>query len=140
MCERMCIVPAAMNSRPSLAEDQGCAGAIDRVYGIRPEARFHANGRYAALFAGLLRAADIPRWKICSDFAGALTNHKLLNAENTDLLTTGKVGPHLTAGKYAFGFSFFDDGAESGARHFRARWRRAGDERRFANLSAKRFM
>src|SRR4029077_18255418 len=36
-------------------------------------------------------------------FAGALMNHKLLNAEYTDLLTTGKVATPR-GGKYAFGF------------------------------------
>jgi CubicO group peptidase (beta-lactamase class C family) len=48
-------------------------------------------------------------------FARALMNHKLLNAEYTDLLTTGKVATER-GGKYAFGF--FDEGAESGTRHF----------------------
>ncbi len=42
-------------------------------------------------------------------------NHKLLDAEHTDLLTTGKVATPR-GGKYGFGF--FDDGGESGARHF----------------------
>jgi D-alanyl-D-alanine carboxypeptidase len=43
-------------------------------------------------------------------FANALTSHKLLNAENTKLLTTGKVeiGPNM---KYAYGFmESIDDG------------------------------
>jgi D-alanyl-D-alanine carboxypeptidase len=48
-------------------------------------------------------------------FAGALLSHKLLSAEYTDLLTTGKVATPR-GGKYAFGF--FDDGGETGARHF----------------------
>jgi D-alanyl-D-alanine carboxypeptidase len=48
-------------------------------------------------------------------FANALTNHKLLNAQNTELLTTGKVDTPR-GDKYAFGF--MDNGAGTGMRHF----------------------
>src|SRR5208282_2462362 len=48
-------------------------------------------------------------------FATALTNHKLLNVQNTDLLTTGKVETPVGE-KYAFGFSDFNPG--TAARHF----------------------
>jgi D-alanyl-D-alanine carboxypeptidase len=48
-------------------------------------------------------------------FANALANHKLLNAQHTDLLTTGKVDTPRGV-KYAFGF--MDDSAEGGPRHF----------------------
>jgi len=48
-------------------------------------------------------------------FANALTNHKLLNAQNTDLLTTGKVDTPR-GDKYAFGF--MDNGAGTAMRHF----------------------
>lgn len=48
-------------------------------------------------------------------FANALKNHKLLNAQYTELLTAGKVDTPMGA-KYAFGF--MDDSAESGLRHF----------------------
>lgn len=48
-------------------------------------------------------------------FANALTNHKLLNAQYADLLTTGKVDTPRGV-KYAFGF--MDDSAEGGPRHF----------------------
>jgi D-alanyl-D-alanine carboxypeptidase len=44
-------------------------------------------------------------------FAQALTSHKLLNAESTNLLTTGKVGP--PGRMYAYGF---EDEREDGAR------------------------
>jgi len=47
-------------------------------------------------------------------FANALTNHKLLNAQNTELLTTGKVDTPRGE-KYAFGF--MDIGAGT-LRHF----------------------
>jgi D-alanyl-D-alanine carboxypeptidase len=48
-------------------------------------------------------------------FANALTNHKLLNAQNTALLTTGKVDTPR-GDKYAFGF--MDNGAGTPMRHF----------------------
>jgi D-alanyl-D-alanine carboxypeptidase len=48
-------------------------------------------------------------------FANALGNHKLLNAQNTDLLTTGKVDTPRGS-KYAFGF--MDNAAGTAMRHF----------------------
>jgi D-alanyl-D-alanine carboxypeptidase len=48
-------------------------------------------------------------------FTNALTNHKLLNAQNTELLTTGKVDTPR-GDKYAFGF--MDNGAGTAMRHF----------------------
>src|SRR5271168_5243863 len=48
-------------------------------------------------------------------FANALTNHKLLNAQSTELLTTGKVDTPR-GDKYAFGF--MDNGAGTAMRHF----------------------
>jgi D-alanyl-D-alanine carboxypeptidase len=48
-------------------------------------------------------------------FANALTNHKLLNTQNTDLLTTGKVDTPR-GDKYAFGF--MDNGVGTSTRHF----------------------
>jgi D-alanyl-D-alanine carboxypeptidase len=48
-------------------------------------------------------------------FANALTNHKLLNAQNTDLLTAGKVDTPR-GNKYAFGF--MDNEAGTPMRHF----------------------
>jgi CubicO group peptidase (beta-lactamase class C family) len=105
--------PAAMNSTASLAEDQAVPGR-SIGYTAFGGGEVHANGdtlpyRGTSAGGGYSTVEDLQR------FAGALTNHKLLNAENTDLLTTGKVAtPH--GGKYAFGF--FDDGAENGVRHF----------------------
>jgi D-alanyl-D-alanine carboxypeptidase len=48
-------------------------------------------------------------------FANALTSHQLLNAQNTDLLTSGKVDTTRGA-KYAFGF--MDNDAGTAMRHF----------------------
>jgi CubicO group peptidase (beta-lactamase class C family) len=105
--------PAGMNSTGSLAEDENVP---DRSIGYTSfgGGELHANVdtlpyRGTSAGGGYSTVEDLQR------FAGALMNHQLLNPEYTDLLTTGKVAtPH--GGKYAFGF--FDDGAESGARHF----------------------
>ena len=105
--------PAGMSSTASLAEDENVPG---RSIGYTSFAggSVHSNVdtlpyRGTSAGGGYSTVEDLQR------FASALLNHRLLNAEYTDLLTTGKVDtPH--GGKYAFGF--FDDGAESGARHF----------------------
>jgi D-alanyl-D-alanine carboxypeptidase len=105
--------PAGMSSSGSLAEDENVpgrsigytsfgAGAVHSNRDTLPYRGTSAGGGYSTV-------EDLQR------FASALMNHKLLNAEYTDLLTTGKVATPR-GGKYAFGF--FDEGAESGARHF----------------------
>jgi CubicO group peptidase (beta-lactamase class C family) len=106
-------VPAGMSSSGSLAEDETVA---DRSIGYTSfgGSALHPNTdtlpyRGTSAGGGYSTVEDLQR------FAAALTGHKLLNAEYTDLLTTGKVATPR-GGKYAFGF--FDDGAESGARHF----------------------
>ena len=48
-------------------------------------------------------------------FANAVTNHKVLDARNTELLTTGKIATPRGV-KYAFGF--MDDDADAAFRHF----------------------
>ena len=48
-------------------------------------------------------------------FANALLGHKLLNAEYTELVTSGKVATGNGAGKYAYGFG---DTMEGGVRWF----------------------
>jgi D-alanyl-D-alanine carboxypeptidase len=105
--------PAEMNSTASLAEDQNVPGR-SIGYTSFGGADVHANVdtlpyRGTSAGGGYSTVEDLQR------FAGALMNHKLLNAEHTDLLTTGKVATPR-GGKYAFGF--FDDGADSGTRHF----------------------
>jgi len=104
---------AGMNSTGSLAEDENVP---ERSIGYTSfgGGELHANGdtlpyRGTSAGGGYSTVGDLQR------FASALINHKLLDAEHTDLLTTGKVATPR-GGKYAFGF--FDDGAESGARHF----------------------
>jgi CubicO group peptidase (beta-lactamase class C family) len=105
--------PAGMSSSGSLAETENVpersigytsfgGGTLHPNTDTLPYRGTSAGGGYSTV-------EDLQR------FATALTNHKLLNTEYTDLLTTGKVATPR-GGKYAFGF--FDDGAESGARHF----------------------
>src|SRR5258706_3788956 len=105
--------PSGMSSSGSLAEDETVpersigytsfgGGAVHPNTDTLPYRGTSAGGGYSTV-------EDLQR------FAAALTSRKLLSAECTDLLTTGKVAT-TRGGKYAFGF--FDEGAESGTRHF----------------------
>jgi CubicO group peptidase (beta-lactamase class C family) len=93
--------PAGMTSTGSLPEDQNIpdlsvgytqfmGNGVQRNTDTLPYRGTSAGGGYCTV-------EDFLR------FANALTNHKLLNAQNTELLTSGKVA---TPGgeKYAFGF------------------------------------
>jgi D-alanyl-D-alanine carboxypeptidase len=105
--------PAGMTSTGSLPEDQNVP---DRSVGYT---QFGGNGlqrntdtlpyRGTSAGGGYCTVEDFLR------FANALTNHKLLSAQNTELLTTGKVDTPR-GDKYAFGF--MDDGAGTAARHY----------------------
>jgi D-alanyl-D-alanine carboxypeptidase len=105
--------PAGMTSTDSLPEDQNVA---DRSVGYT---QFGGNGlqrntdtlpyRGTSAGGGYCTVEDFLR------FANALTNHKLLNAQNTELLTTGKVDTPR-GDKYAFGF--MDNGEGTAMRHF----------------------
>jgi D-alanyl-D-alanine carboxypeptidase len=105
--------PAGMTSTGSLSEDENVASR-SIGYTAMGGGDLHPNTdtlpyRGTSAGGGYSTVEDLQR------FAAALLDHKLLNAEYTDLLTTGKVETP-GRGKYAFGFS--DQGAESGARHF----------------------
>jgi D-alanyl-D-alanine carboxypeptidase len=105
--------PAGMISTGSLPEDQGVP---DRSVGYTETG---GNGlqpntdtlpyRGTSAGGGYCTVEDFLR------FANALTSHRLLNAQNTDLLTTGKVDTPR-GDKYAFGFSDSDAGTTT--RHF----------------------
>jgi D-alanyl-D-alanine carboxypeptidase len=105
--------PAGMTSTGSLPEDQNVP---DRSIGYT---QFGGQGlrpntdtlpyRGTSAGGGYCTVEDFLR------FANALTNHKLLNAQNTELLTTGKVDTPR-GDKYAFGF--MDNGAGTAMRHF----------------------
>jgi D-alanyl-D-alanine carboxypeptidase len=105
--------PAGMSSTASLAENENVPGRSIGYTSFGGGAA-HPNTdtlpyRGTSAGGGYSTVEDLQR------FADALMNHKLLDAEHTDLLTTGKVATPR-GGKYGFGF--FDDGRESGARHF----------------------
>jgi D-alanyl-D-alanine carboxypeptidase len=99
--------PAGMSSTGSLPEDQPVADrsvgytrlgspALEPNTDTLPYRGTSAGGGYSTV-------EDFLR------FATALTSHKLLNAQNTDLLTTGKVETPR-GDKYAFGLSAVDEG------------------------------
>jgi D-alanyl-D-alanine carboxypeptidase len=105
--------PAGMTSTGSFPEDQKIP---DRSIGYT---QFGGNGlrpntdtlpyRGTSAGGGYCTVEDLLR------FANALTNHKLLNAQNTELLTTGKVDTPR-GDKYAFGF--MDNGGGTAMRHY----------------------
>jgi D-alanyl-D-alanine carboxypeptidase len=105
--------PAGMTSTGSLPEDQNVP---ERSVGYmqRDGNKLQPNTdtlpyRGTSAGGGYCTVEDFLR------FANALTNHKLLNVQNTDLLTTGKVDTPR-GDKYAFGF--MDNGAGTAMRHF----------------------
>lgn len=104
--------PAGMNSTDSLPESEPVPG---RSIGYTKEdgsKDWKPNTdtlpwRGTSAGGGYSTVEDLLR------FASALQNHKLLNAEHTDLLVTGKVD--TPRGKYAYGFQ---DSTEAGVRCF----------------------
>jgi D-alanyl-D-alanine carboxypeptidase len=105
--------PAGMTSSGSFPEDQNVpdrsigytqfgGGSLQPNIDTLPYRGTSAGGGYSTV-------EDFLR------FANALTNHKLLNVQNTELLTTGKVDTPR-GDKYAFGF--MDSGAGTPMRHF----------------------
>lgn len=106
-------VPAGMTGSGSLTEDESVP---NRSIGYT---RFGSNGlrpntdtlpyRGTSAGGGYSTVGDLLR------FANALTSHKLLNAQNTELLTSGKVDTPRGV-KYAFGF--MDDNTDAALRHF----------------------
>ena len=105
--------PAGMTASGSLTEDQIVP---NRSIGYT---RFGGGGlqpntdtlpyRGSSAGGGYSTVEDLVR------FASAVTNHKVLNARNAELLTTGKVSTPRRV-KYAFGF--MDDDADATFRHF----------------------
>jgi len=114
--------PAGMTLTASLAEDQVVAG---RSVGYTRFREPSANGSSAAPEAWRPNTDTLPYrgtsagggYSTVEDlfrFAMALPSHKLLDAEHTELLTTGKVNTP-GGGKYAYGFG---DETISGIRCF----------------------
>ena len=103
--------PAGMKSTDSLPEDETVA---DRSIGYTKEDSdtWQPNTntlppRGTSAGGGYSTVGDLLR------FANALADHKLLDAHNTDVLTTGKVDAR--GGKYAYGFG---DNTTEGVRWF----------------------
>jgi D-alanyl-D-alanine carboxypeptidase len=105
--------PAGMTASGSLTEDQMVAnrsigythaggGGLQPNTDTLPYRGTSAGGGYSTV-EDLLK------------FANAVTSHKLLDAKNTELLTTGKVNTARGV-KYAFGF--MDDDTDATMRHF----------------------
>jgi D-alanyl-D-alanine carboxypeptidase len=104
--------PAGMTASGSLTEDQVVAnrsigythfgGGLQPNTDTLPYRGTSAGGGYSTV-EDLLK------------FATAVTNHKVLDTKNTELLTTGKVNTARGV-KYAFGF--MDDDTDATMRHF----------------------
>jgi len=101
-----------MTGSGSLTEDQAVANRSTGYthmggHGLEPNTdTLPYRGTSAG--GGYSTAEDLLR------FANALANHKLLDAQHTEMLTTGKVNTPRGA-KYAFGF--MDDDSEPAMRH-----------------------
>jgi CubicO group peptidase (beta-lactamase class C family) len=105
--------PAGMTGSGSLTEEQNVSNRSTGYTRSRGEA-LHPNTdtlpyRGTSAGGGYSTVEDLLR------FANALTNHKLLNAQYTEMLTTGKVDTPRGL-KYAFGF--MADNTEGVPRHF----------------------
>jgi D-alanyl-D-alanine carboxypeptidase len=105
--------PAGMTASGSLTEDQSVPNR-SIGYTRRGGNGLHPNTdtlpyRGTSAGGGYSTVEDLLR------FANALSSHKLLDARNTELLTTGKVNTARGV-KYAFGF--MDDNTDATMRHF----------------------
>ena len=101
--------PAGMTSTSSPMEDKATEPNRSIGYMRDPKAGWQPNTDTLPIRATSAGGGDSTVKDLLA-FANALTSHKLLNADNTKLLTTGKVemGPNM---KYAYGFmESIDDG------------------------------
>ena len=107
--------PAGMNSTDSLPEDQAVA---DRSVGYTKMngAREWRPDVDTLPYRGTSAGGGYSTVEDLLAFANALENHKLLDAKNVDLLTTGKVERPGGGAKYGYGFS--DEISADGVRCF----------------------
>ena len=105
--------PAGMTSTASLSETESVPGR-SVGYTAMGGSGLHPNTDTLP-YRGTSAGGGYSTVEDLQHFASALLNHKLLSAEYTERLTTGKVETP-SGGKYAFGF--FDEGGDSGVRHF----------------------
>jgi D-alanyl-D-alanine carboxypeptidase len=105
--------PAGMTASGSLTEDQNVANrsiGYTRFGGKELQPNTHTLPyRGTSAGGGYSTVEDLLR------FANAVTNHKVLDAKNTELLTTGKVN---TAREVKYAFGFMDDDTDATMRHF----------------------
>ena len=105
--------PAGMTASGSLTEDQIVA---NRSIGYT---HFGGSGLQPNMdtlpYRGTSAGGGYSTVEDLLKFASAVTNHKVLDARNTELLTTGKVNTARGV-KYAFGF--MDDDTDATMRHF----------------------
>jgi D-alanyl-D-alanine carboxypeptidase len=107
--------PAGMNSTDSLPEDQAVG---DRSVGYTKMGggKAWAPNTDTLPYRGTSAGGGYSTVEDLLAFANALENHKLLDAEHLELLTTGKVERTGGGGKYAYGFG--DEVSPDGARCF----------------------
>jgi D-alanyl-D-alanine carboxypeptidase len=107
--------PAGMNSTDSLPEDQAVPGrsvGYTKMDGAR-ELRSNVD---TLPYRGTSGGGGYSTVEDLLAFANALQNHKLLDAKNVDLLTTGKV--EMPGGGSKYGYGFGDETSADGVRCF----------------------
>src|SRR6266581_4234704 len=115
--------PAGMTLTASLAEDQVVPGRSvgythfreQRAQGDSPAPEAWRPNTDTLPYRGTSAGGGYSTVEDLLRFAEALANHRLLNAQNTELLTNGKVDTSRGV-KYAFGF--MDDNTDPAFRHF----------------------
>jgi CubicO group peptidase (beta-lactamase class C family) len=95
--------PAGMNSTDSLPEDQSVPGRSVGYTKMNGTTAWRPNGDTLP-YRGTSAGGGYSTVEDLLAFANALENHKLLDAKNVDLLTTGKVERPGGGSKYGYGF------------------------------------
>jgi CubicO group peptidase (beta-lactamase class C family) len=107
--------PAAMNSTDSLPEDQAVPGRSVGYTKMNDARQWRSNGDTLP-YRGTSAGGGYSTVEDLLAFANALENHKLLDAQHVDLLTTGKVERPEGGSKYGYGFG--DEISADGVRCF----------------------
>jgi D-alanyl-D-alanine carboxypeptidase len=107
--------PAGMNSTDSLPEDQTVPGRSVGYTKREGSGEWRANVDTLP-YRGTSAGGGYSTVEDLLAFANALENHKLLDAKNVDLLTTGKVETPGGGSKYGYGFG--DETSADGVRCF----------------------
>jgi D-alanyl-D-alanine carboxypeptidase len=107
--------PAAMNSTDSLPEDQAVPGRSVGYTKMNDARQWRSNGDTLP-YRGTSAGGGYSTVEDLLAFANALENHKLLDAQHVELLTTGKVERPEGGSKYGYGFG--DEISADGVRCF----------------------